>query len=245
MHRNNAISVLPNYRLVPEASAADILEDLADFWAWLNDKGVDKFLASQGVDINLDYEHLFVSGESAGGWLAFHSAFTRPKGEIKAILVQYPVTQPLRRSSEDLAWGQQIQPKKWLDEKLAALIKPGAVVSSANPYLTDRLGLFFALNAHGRFDEFFGVGKHLWPITAVENFEFLPPTTIFHAAGDSVVRFQNSMDFVEKVQTIIPDVDIRLAYAGEGDHGFDGALKEDEEPWLKVELEWVESRWLA
>lgn len=245
MHRNNAITVLPNYRLAPEASGADILEDLADFWSWFNDKGVDKYLASQNVSIDFGYEHLLVSGDSAGGYLALQSGLTRPKGEIKAILVQYPMTNHARRSPDDAMLGMQTPSREWLDEKIAALVKPGAIVSSAHPDATERSGLSMAMNAYGRFIEFFGEEKRLWPITAVESVKFLPPTTIFHATSDSAVKFQDSVDFVEKTRSVVPGVDIRLAYGKEGDHGFDNALKEDEEPWLKEELRWVESKWLS
>jgi acetyl esterase/lipase len=244
MHRNNAITVLPNYRLAPEASGADILEDLADFWSWFNDKGVDKHLASQGVDVALDYEHLLVSGESAGGYMALQSGLTRPAGEIEAILAQYPMTNHGRRSPEDRMMGMEPPSREWLDEKLATL-KPGDIVSSAHPYATDRSALPMALNAYGRFNEFFGVGERLWPITAVDAVKFLPPTTIFHATEDSVVKFEDSVAFVEKTRRVVPDANIRLAFAEKGEHGFDVELKEDEEPWLKEELEWVESKWLS
>ncbi|KAJ4357666.1 uncharacterized protein N0V89_002242 [Didymosphaeria variabile] len=245
MHRNNAITVLPNYRLSPEASGADILDDLADFWTWFYDKGVDTYFASQNIHLDLDYKRLLVSGDSAGGYMALQSGLTRPKGEIKAVLAQYPMTNHARRSPADTMLGMQVPSTDWLDKKLATLIKPGAIISSANPLTTDRFALSMALNGHGRFNEFFGEGKRLWPITAVEDVESLPPTTIFHATGDSAVDFQDSVDFVEKARSAIPDLHIRLAYAKEGDHGFDTALKEKEEPWLKQELEWVESQWLA
>jgi acetyl esterase/lipase len=34
VHRNNAIIVSPNYRLLPEHNGNDIQEDLVDFWTW-------------------------------------------------------------------------------------------------------------------------------------------------------------------------------------------------------------------
>lgn len=34
VHRNKAIIVSPNYRLLPEHNGNDIQEDLADFWTW-------------------------------------------------------------------------------------------------------------------------------------------------------------------------------------------------------------------
>lgn len=245
MHRNNSITVLPNYRLVPEASGEDILEDLRDFWTWFHNHGVDDFLASQNVKLELDYEHLLVSGESAGGYMALQSGLTRPKGEIKALLLQYPMATLLRRDPDQVVFGIRVQPREWLDEYLAQIIKPGAVMSSANPFTSGRAPLASALVAHKRFEEFFGVGKHLWPIFAIEDAEYLPPTTIFHAAGDSVVLYQDSVELVRKAKSVLPELEIRLAYGGEGNHGFDITFKEDEHEWLKTELEWVERKWLA
>ncbi|KAJ4294459.1 hypothetical protein N0V90_008150 [Kalmusia sp. IMI 367209] len=245
VHRNSAITVLPNYRLVPEASGIDILDDLADFWTWFNDKGVNKFFASQNISIDIDYERLLVSGDSAGGYMALQSGLTRPKGEIKAILAQYPMTNYARRTPEDKVLGLTPPSKEWLEEKLSILIKPGTIISSAHPFKSSHTLLSTALNAHGRFNEFFGIGKHLWPITTIEDAKSLPPTTIFHALQDTAVSFEDSVQFVEKTREFIPDVEIRLAYQGNGEHGFDVDLKEDEEDWLKEELKWVESKWLV
>lgn len=246
MHRNNSIMVMPNYRLTPEATGADILEDLHDFWTWINNKGLDTHLASQGVTLDLDYEQLLVLGDSAGGYMAVQSGLTRPKGEIKAILAQYPMIDCPRPTLDSRIMGEVAPPtREWLDENLAAVMKPGAMLSSSHPFSSGRFLLFFGMNVYKRFDEFFGVGKELWPITAIEDASYLPPTTIFHATGDTVVDYQDSVRFVDKMKSVMPDVEVRLTKGIEGDHGFDGELKEDEKEWLKTELQWLESKWLA
>ena len=177
--------------------------------------------------------------------MALQSGLTRPKGEIKALLLQYPMTTCLRRTPDQIVFGVRVQTKEWLEEYLAKIMKPGAVTTSVNPFTSGRAPLASALVAHGRFHEFFGSGKHFWPITAIEDVSYLPPTTIFHAAGDSVVSYQDSVEFVKKASSELPELEIRLAYGKEGDHGFDITFKEDEHEWLKTELEWVESKWLA
>ena len=92
--------VSPNYRLTPEHTGAEILEDLADFWRWLQDGGLISYLASQNVDVELDFDHILASGDSAGGYLALMSGLLQPKGSIKAILAQYPMTDELRIEPE-------------------------------------------------------------------------------------------------------------------------------------------------
>jgi len=217
-----------------------MLEDLADFWTWFNSGGVDKFLASQNVIAELDYDHVLASGESAGGYMAIQSGLTRPKGEIKAILAQYPMTTYIRGTPD-----KDTPPTSIIDEHLAT-VQPGAVLSSALPSVAVRFLLAAALTAYGRFNDYFGTDKHLWPITAIEDAKYLPPTYILHGEQDAMVLAADSKEFVKKAQGIFPDAELRLDVRdGNFDHGFDVTLKEDEEEWLQKSLKWVEERWLA
>ncbi|CAI6335464.1 unnamed protein product [Periconia digitata] len=245
LHRNSAITVLPNYRLTPEASGTEILEDLSDFWDWLlKNRKLDTYLASKDVQLEIDYTKLFVTGDSAGGYMALQSAVQRPEGEIKVVLAQYPMTNVSRRTPDDRPFGVAPPPKTWLDTYIQSM-KPGDIRSSSDP-TTDqsRKPLSSALNAYQRFEEFFGTGKSLWPVTAIGDAKSWPPTTIFHGRQDSAVAFEDTEVFVEKVMKMFKDTEIRLV-ARDGDHGFDMETKEDEEEWLKRELQWVESKWLV
>lgn len=233
--------MLPNYRLAPESSGNDILEDLADFWTWVHGGGLAGYLASQKLSIELDFDRLLVSGDSAGGYMALQSGLTRPKGEIKALLAQYPMTDILRRTIADKVVGMDIPPRSFVDDFIATM-KPGDIISSATP--PERLQLSFALAAHGRYEEFFGKGKHLWPITAVEGAKSLPPTLIIHGEQDTAVSIEDSRSFVKKVGELLPGTEVRLEVR-DGEHGFDAAMKEDEETWLKEGLKWLEEKWLA
>jgi acetyl esterase/lipase len=231
--------VLPNYRLAPEHTGNDILEDLTDFWAWFNSGGVDKYLTSQSITAELDYDHVLASGESAGGYMAIQSGLTRPKGEIKAILAQYPMTNYLRSTPD-----KDTPPSSIIDEHLAA-VRPASVLSST-PLMPARFQLAAALSAHGRYNDYLGTGKHLWPITAIEDAKYLPPTYIIHGEQDSIVAAVDSKDFVKKAQAILPDAELRLDIrSGDCGHGFDVGSKEDEEEWLQKSLKWVEEKWLA
>jgi dipeptidyl aminopeptidase/acylaminoacyl peptidase len=179
--------------------------------------------------------------------MTLQSGLTRPKGEIKAMLLQYPMTTHLTRDPTQKTMGAGPLPKKTLDDYIAAMT-PGKVVSSSIP-ATDltRLGLSLSLNSYNRFNEFFGTGKHLWPITAVEDANFLPPMTIFHGGQDTVVPLEHTELFIDKMKGLdqLKGTEIRLAVIDGEEHGFDTAIKEDEQAWLKVELEWVEGKWLA
>ncbi|KAF1937955.1 alpha/beta-hydrolase [Clathrospora elynae] len=244
IHRTNAIVVLPNHRLVPEHSGADILEDLSDFWTWFNDRKLDAFLSSQtpSVNVELDYGKVLVSGDSAGGYMALMSALTQPKGSVKAVLAQYPMTNYLRCEPSDTFFGQPSAPPSIVDEHISA-ITPGTVMSSALP--PARTDLSYALAVYGRYLEFFGKDEKMWPIGLVgeKGSEWLPPTWIIHGDADTAVDIKDSRAFVEKCKGL-EGMEVKLEVRPGQEHGFDITAKEDEEEWLKEGLSWVEEKWL-
>ena len=68
---NSAIFIAPDYRLLPEATAAEVLDDVEDFWHWLHNT-----LPTLTMTWNAfpDLTRLACTGQSAGGYLAVQSA---------------------------------------------------------------------------------------------------------------------------------------------------------------------------
>ncbi|KAF1838417.1 alpha/beta-hydrolase [Decorospora gaudefroyi] len=242
MQRNSAITILPNYRLIPEHSGKDILEDLQDFWTWLSNGSVTDYLRTQGrADLDLDHDHILVSGESAGGYMALMSALTQSRGTIKAVLAQYPMTNYLRQEPSDTHFGLPSPPKSLLYDHLASIV-PGTTISSAVPPLRGELP--YLLAAYDHYLTYFGKDEQMWPIGLIGEKSYLPPTLIIHGGADSIVEAEDSRMFVEKCKTL-DGVEVKLEDRAGGEHGFDIESKEDEELWLKEGLAWVESKWLA
>lgn len=243
--RNDAITVMPNYRLIPEHSGKDIDEDLKDFWTWL-DKDFSTYFSSIVPGIEPDFEHILVSGESAGGLLAFQSVIKGyDGGKAKAVIGQYPMTNYLRRDPDAKFMGMSSPGPEAVDKHIASMV-PGTVISSAVPP-TDRMYLSFAMASHNRWLEFYGSDKDLLPIHSIENAKRLPPSMILHGEQDSAVSVEDSRDFVKKVGEVLGDEvkkDVRLIIQ-DGEHGFDCELVEEENEWLKEGLKFVEGKWLA
>lgn len=239
IHRTAAIVVSPNYRLVPEHSGAEILEDLADFWTWLLHGGLTSYLAAQNIDVECDFDHILASGDSAGGYLALMSGLTQARGTIKAVLAQYPMTDSLRRGPTDSIVGQPVPSASLLNEHINA-VQPGIVVSSCVP--PARMDLSYVLSAHGRYLEFFGKDRMMWPIELVDEKKWLPPTWIHHGDADTAVSIEDSKAFVAKCEAF--GLEVRLEVLKGEEHGFDTQAKEDDETWLKGGLRWVEEKWL-
>lgn len=243
LHRNNAITVLPNYRLTPEHTGDDILEDMADFWTWFR-SSLPTYVASKDPSISLDFSKVLVAGESAGGWCALQSVLSLPQSTFKACLVQYPFTNAFPTSPHDILVGQAIPSKEALEEFLASIV-PGTIISSMTPPAQPaRNWISLMLRAYGGWTELFGDGKHLMPDTRIEDAKFFVPTYITHGKDDSIVPVKWSHAFVEKAEKLFPETRFEFV-TRPGEHGFDVEMYEEDEPWLKELLKGVEKDWLA
>ncbi|ESZ91871.1 hypothetical protein SBOR_7736 [Sclerotinia borealis F-4128] len=103
--QNSAILIMPDYRLLPEATGQEILEDLKDFWKWFG-VGFPGYLAgiSGNGKIGVNWEKVAVYGESAGGYLAIRSSLLDFSTDVvrdvdgmefrgpKAVIAAYPMT---------------------------------------------------------------------------------------------------------------------------------------------------------
>lgn len=240
LHRDNAIAILPNYRLAPEHTGNDILEDISDFHRWFRN-ALPAFLSSRHPGIKVDFERVLVQGDSAGSWCALQAILTQPKGTFKAAFLQYPVTCAFHTSPDDILMGQAIPPKETLDEFLASIVT-GTIISSATP--PARSWVAPMLRAHGLWKHYFGDERHVMPDTAIEDAKFFVPTYVVHGRDDTVVPVKWTHSFVEKAKGLFPDVRMELV-TPPGDHGFDGEMYEEEEEWLAGFLKGVEEIWLA
>ncbi|KAL5115245.1 hypothetical protein ACEQ8H_006837 [Pleosporales sp. CAS-2024a] len=250
IHRTSSIVVLPNYRLTPEHTGADILADLSDFWAWFARGELTRYLQAKHAGLQLGTANVLVTGDSAGGYMALMSGLLLHQHEhqhqnannIKAIFAQYPMTNYLRREPEAMLHGVPA-PNKELVEHHVSRITPGTVLSSALP--PARSDLSYALSAYGDYLKYFGQDAKLWPLGAIEDAKSMPSTWIVHGEADSIVLCQDSQDFVRKWTDREVKGEVKLSVVPGQEHGFDIGVKEDEEEWLKEGLKWVEEKWLA
>jgi len=79
-----AILITPDYRLLPESNAAEILADLEDFWVWLHNTLP---VLTAAWHARPDLSRLACSGTSAGGYLAVQSSLLFPElSQIKLLI---------------------------------------------------------------------------------------------------------------------------------------------------------------
>ncbi|KAK3670352.1 hypothetical protein LTR78_009806 [Recurvomyces mirabilis] len=222
--KHDAIAIAPDYRLVPEANGQDILQDMRDFYTWLLEPGnLSKHLPS-GVEANLG--NLLVTGESAGGWLAWQSAIYTPKS-IGATVLHYPVLD-LRAPHFTVAGPKELfpgapaeLPSHILNDYVAKLKGDEVVGNDEN---LSRFPLVLSIVQQGRFDELFGTDRSLHPLEQVEDgavtSEF-PSIWILHGKDDTAVPIEGTRKMVEALQQRGLGEDKLHLSVEAGGHGFD------------------------
>jgi acetyl esterase/lipase len=187
-----AIMVSPAYRLLPEASGSEILEDVKDFWEWVY-KSLPTFVAEKWPGLTLDLDRTAALGESAGGYLALQSAFLFPSANIKAVMAQYCAIYP------DIEWyprpAEPPAEANAIVEAYVSQIKPGAIrLSSPFPALVD-FGV--ALKQTGRHREWMGDDERLTINYCLRTTEKMPPIWIMQGTDDQIVSLATNIN-VEK-----------------------------------------------
>ncbi|KAL1968163.1 hypothetical protein VTN77DRAFT_1998 [Rasamsonia byssochlamydoides] len=254
----SAIIVSANYRLLPESTGLDTLDDVEDLWSWLHSHHLAKILASQHHPhpLELDLSRILTAGDSAGGLLSLSLALSHPD-EVRATIVAYPlidVDDPAfaAGSSTQLF---QLSPDSdsVLDQHLRS-IKPGDVVSSARP--PNRLDLFAEVIQYGKFPEFYQRGSEnsphrgrLFLLERLENPETKLPRggiVIMHGTEDDLVPHAGSEKFIKKARELLKDkqgCDKLVLTLQPGGHGFDCNVRLSDH-WLNEAIKGAVETWL-
>ncbi|ETS77693.1 hypothetical protein PFICI_09755 [Pestalotiopsis fici W106-1] len=246
-----AVIISPNYRLLPEANGIDVIEDLKAFWAWFRDGEPQRYLDSLGrTPLSLDTNHLLLVGESAGGYLALQSVLlhmSRPQ----AMILLYPMidmhSDYYNTRFEKTIVGVPNISEDVIDAALQSFHAHKHYVTEADP--PTRLDLAISIVQNGRLGEFLGSEEILYPLDLLRSGDKeiavskLPPLFILHGEQDTAVPVHGTVEFVERVRDIAPDVKLHIALRP-GDHGFDAEASTGE-PWLQVGLDFVSRAWLG
>lgn len=239
---HSAIIIAANYRLMPEATGLEILQDLADFWTWIHRNSAD-YINRINPAIQIDLDRILCSGESAGGWLAIQSAVTQPYGSIRAFIPSYPLVDLeadwFTKAFTKAPFGTPMLDPSIVHSHVKSII-PGTVISDAEPPI--RMPLAIATLQQGRFSEFVGSDPQLYPMKTIEMIDRLPFIFIFHGADDSAVPVEGSQKFASRIRQRFSEEVVHI-YVGPGEHGFDSTATLETD-WLKVGLDKVSHLWL-
>ncbi|KLO14286.1 alpha/beta-hydrolase [Schizopora paradoxa] len=225
-YHNNAIIVAPDYRLLPEATVVELLDDLDDFWKWLGTefpsvvREQSRIASGSDKELEVDLDRVVVQGESAGGYCAVQVALSHFKPptsgtpqntpHIRALVAIYPMLD-FRASHWSEAYEKHIMgnpqyPESIIDDHLKA-IKASATkpVLSAAPLGpgAPRNSLPYAYIQHGRFLELLGPERDPSPGNRIIHAEDrildgakLPPALFVQGTEDSGVPVGGTDNFI-------------------------------------------------
>jgi len=187
---NNAMIITADYRLMPEAAGADILDDMEAFWNWLSD-----ILPSiaESWSAQPDLNRILCVGQSSGGCMAVQSALLHPH-KIKAIVSMYA---PLHRSlphftipQPRIIMGAPPSPPRQAEIKIRSYMKsmsPKAVRTTGDP--ADMWELLRCILQQGWLPRLIDAkpDARLDIYAMMEQTNVLPPIWFIHGEQDSVV----------------------------------------------------------
>lgn len=249
--QKGAVLISPNYRVMPEATSADIYTDIDDFWVWLHSPALTSLLVKHSTPTEVDLSRILTTGESAGGLIGLYLALAYP-AEIRSALVAYPFVDP---DSEDFhvpraspPFGNHI-PKSAIEQTMnaAALGTPVSSVTSQ-----DRLVFMLAACEHGHLAGLYARGsenvprERLYPMAKLEQAGIQIPRggiAVIQGRQDSVVPLSDVEKWVSQAREVFPAGQISFTVR-EGEHGFDTGIRY-EEAWLLETFQKHVEAWLA
>jgi len=180
---HNAIIISPTYRLIPEATGGDVMDDITDFWHWVH-SGLSSALLAEKPNIDLDLARIAAVGESAGGFLTLQSTLLFPDAKIKAAIAQYPSQYPDVAAFDPPPAEVDAELNNVVSEYLRG-IKPGAMrVSTPFP---ENLALVQAVLTTGRYREIFGDDERVTLGHALAVAKEISPMWIVQGSDDQSV----------------------------------------------------------
>ena len=248
----SAIIVSPNYRLLPEATIFDILEDVEDHWNWMH-KFLSQFLNeyTNGV-IQPDLNRILTAGDSAGGYLSIQMGLSHPEW-IRAVNAVYPlvdIKSPyFTDQTEKAIFSMPATPRDTLAHHIREVREREEttnhkVVISA-PTGPERTQLMFSVSQHGLFEQFFpGDAVELYPLERLDAGAKFPRggVLVLHGLNDSVVPVEGSYMLKDKIDELDSSLRFRLVVR-DGEHGFDHSAKLHD-AWLWEAAQDVIHSWL-
>ncbi|KAI8654265.1 Abhydrolase-3 domain-containing protein [Fusarium sp. Ph1] len=224
--RRRWIFVSPDYRLIPEATGHDALEDAVHAYEWV--------AARLAAQLGIRTGGVILAGSSAGGFLALAAATratTRPLALISIYGMLDLAHERYTCKGTNIMGLPPVNGGPILDQFLAGH-RAGAAVLSGYPWPLDlakdsRFGLVAALHveeaiaAQGPKEAIPVEARPLFPAT-FGPLGSLPPTLLLHGRNDTGTPFETSLSVMAKLADA--GVWVTAEFPGDAPHGFDVLL---------------------
>ncbi|KAK8110193.1 uncharacterized protein PG998_006650 [Apiospora kogelbergensis] len=245
-HSQGAMIIAPDYRLLPEATGADMVDDMHEFWTWMLDE-LPLIAAQESWRLRPDPARIICAGHSAGGTFALLSALERPDAQIKAILSLYAALDDsvpeLKMSRPRKILGAWPPPPRQAEAAIRLYLKQtrGTVRTDGDP--VEMWELVTCIMQQGRLPRMLTQrpDPRLNAIATIAKYRRSPPIWLIHGENDSVVPPACATEFVRRVKESAPHVPMILSLKP-GEHNFDAALSMHE-PWIAEGCDFLLRYW--
>lgn len=193
VEQEQAIWVCPSYRLLPESSSGEILDDIDDFWKWMHRPGSGGFqeaIRSIRPNLTVNLNRIALHGESAGGFLSLQSALLFPHAKIKVVMAHFPIMytdlehDPLPARSKDVPPGSDAD--NFIDAYLEEVARNPGKIRTVSPW--PEMGEFlFATFGTGRLKSLLGQDERMTLRYALSKAKEVPPLWIAQGVQDPIV----------------------------------------------------------
>ncbi|KAK5806258.1 hypothetical protein VI817_000516 [Penicillium citrinum] len=247
-----AIIVSPNYRLLPESSVLEVLEDVEDHWQWLHQSLPMLLQRETNGTVKADLSRVMTIGDSAGGYLSLQMGLTYPD-KIRAVNAVYPMVNPkapyFSNGQQRPVFNLPTYPPDTLRlhlekvKRQEAIMQEPVVISAAAD--ADRFQLMFATCQHGQLGQLFPpspISPYL--LERIDAGARFPRggVLILHGRDDSVAPVEESYVLQRKLAQVDPSLNFRLVVR-DGEHGFDHLAKLHD-AWMWDAVQDIVKSWL-
>ncbi|KAI5468188.1 hypothetical protein BGZ63DRAFT_419816 [Mariannaea sp. PMI_226] len=190
----DAMIVAPDYRLLPEATGADVMDDMDAFWTWFLGNLPDT-AESESWPVQPDINHVICVGHSSGGAIALISSLERPDVGIKAVVSLYG---PLYSNVPELKMtrprkilGSLPPPPREAEANIRTYLQRTKGTIRTQGDVMEMWGLVACILQQGRLPRMVNQkpDARLDPTTRIEKSKICPPIWILHGTDDSVQPF--------------------------------------------------------
>ncbi|KAK0627435.1 Alpha/Beta hydrolase protein [Immersiella caudata] len=244
-----AILISPAYRLLPESTGADILDDVSSFFTWLHTSFPSSlrsaFASSPSDSPAPDLSRIAAVGESAGGYLSIQAGLLfNSHAKIRAVGAAYPAQYPDAVAYNARKLGNA-EAEKVVDGYLER-VKRGEMPMRVSSPWPEGKELVEAMCVTGRHREMMGEDERLSiggaTRIAREGGWDVPPVWVIQGEDDDLVPKAGADFVVGEIREVLPGVPVKYTVEP-GPHLLDLECRLDV-PWVKEGVEFMQKHWL-
>lgn len=188
----DAMIVAPDYCLLPEATGADVMDDMDAFWTWFLDT-LPRVTEFESWSVRPNINRIICAGHSAGGIIALHSALERPDAAVKAVVSLYgPLysdVPELKMTRPRRILGSWPPPPRQAEANIRSYIQRTKGTVRTHGDVMKMWGLVTCILQQGRLPRMMNqrLDPRLDTIASIEMKKRCPPIWVIHGQNDSVV----------------------------------------------------------